>query len=101
MSLSHADFMYIYKRARELGARVTFVLERSRYRLVINRFIHPRDDHDRRMPWGEAFGTKLPHDVINTFGVKEVIVKLEDRELRFESLKDFLRWLRPARTLKT
>ena len=86
--------MNIFKKLREHNGKATFIFKGTRYRLVINKFIHARDDYDRQVQWARAFGTKLPHDVLNTFQVSAIRVKIHDEERTFNTLKEFVEWIK-------
>ncbi len=92
--ISHSELMRIYKKLREMNAQAFFSLKGTRYKLAINRYIHARDAEDHRVPWTKAFGSKLPHDVLNTYEVVEIRVLRGGELLSFKSLKEFLRWLK-------
>jgi len=91
--ISYSNLLRLYKKARDMKAHIVFSFEGTRYKLVINRYIHARDEYDRRVPWTVAFGSKLPHDVLSTFKVKSIVVKLGDRTLNFNDLREFLKWI--------
>jgi len=86
--------MNIFKRLRKLNGRAIFIFKGTRYRLVMDRFIHARDDYDRQVQWARAFGTKLPHDVLNTFQILAIRVKVRDEEKEFSDLNKFIEWIK-------
>jgi len=86
--------MSVFKKLRELNGRATFIFKGTKYRLVMNRFIHARDDYDRQVQWARAFGTKLPHDVINTFQISVIRVKVRSEEKEFSNLDEFIKWIK-------
>ncbi|MCD6509311.1 MAG: hypothetical protein J7L11_02835 [Thermoprotei archaeon] len=91
--ITYSDIMRIYKKIRAMNAKAFFTLKGTRYRLVIDRYIHARDPEDRRVSWTQAFGSKLPHDVLNTYEVVNVRILSKERELDFKDLKEFLKWI--------
>jgi len=84
--------MKIHKWVKTVKGRITFIFEGYRYRLVINRFIHAEDEEGKTIEWSRAFGSQLPHQVLSSFKIKRIIVKREDREYVFKSLKELLKF---------
>lgn len=92
--ITHSEMMKIYRKIREMNAKAFFSLEGTRYKLAINRYIHARDPENHRVPWTQAFGSKLPHDVLNTYKITEIKILRENQVINFKNLKEFLKWLR-------
>ncbi len=92
--ITYADMLNIYKKVRSMNAKAFFILKGTKYKLAINRYIHAIDEESKRVPWGKAFGPKLPHDVLNTFPVLEIKLLKDNEVITFKNIAEFLKWIR-------
>ena len=82
--LSEDEVRRLTRWAKHIGAKVVFCLEDYKFNLVVGKFIHAEDKEGREVPWVRAFGSKMPWDVLSSFKVKEVRVKVKGTEKRFK-----------------
>lgn len=85
--------MRMHEWVKTVKGRIIFIFEGYRNRLVINRFIHAEDDEGKTTEWNRAFGSQLPHQVLNSFKVKRIIVKRGEEEHIFKSLKELFEFI--------
>ncbi|RLF06244.1 MAG: hypothetical protein DRK00_02155 [Thermoprotei archaeon] len=90
--LTYRELQALVSWARSGSRRVRIRLSGYRYSISISRYIRAVDPSGRVIPWGTAFGTRAPHDVLSSFKVEEVVVEEGGEEKSFKSLEELLRY---------
>ena len=92
---SAEDFRRILTKIRGLKARVYFYFKDFKYLLTIDGLVRARDKNFDVVSWSIVFGSKAPHEVLNSLNVEKVEVELkgELNPLIFNSIEEFLKWL--------
>ncbi len=76
---------------RENGCKVELSFHGTPYRLRIGRMFRSVDPEGRIVPWIRAFGTKQPHQVLQTYKVKKIEILNPDGTIHhLESLQELL-----------
>ena len=91
--VTHAEMVKVTRRVRELSAKVRFLFKGYRYVMVINDFIKAEDRDSSKVDWQRAFGSLTPVQLLNAFSIEAIEVQTPKENLRFASLKEFLKWI--------
>ena len=93
--MTHERVMEIFQFLREIKARAYFFFKNFKYVLSMNGLIRARDKSFEVVEWSRAFGSKAPHEVLNSLDVEKVEVQLKKQPepIVFSSLQEFLEWL--------
>jgi len=89
--LSHTDIIRLRRWVMGLGGKIIFIFKETPYRLTIGKFIHAEDEDGKTVDWSKAFGTQLPHQVLSTYQIEQITVKLREGERVFKNLTELLR----------
>ena len=94
MTITFEDIQRILSLARENNVKVKIFFENYPYVLSIDRVIHAEDYKERNISWIYAFGSKQPHQVLNSFSVKKIVIIKDNEILEVKSLQDLYKQLR-------
>ena len=89
--LSQSDILKLRKWVVDVNGKIIFLFKNSKYRLVIDKFIHAEDNEGKTIEWSKAFGPQLPHQVVNALKIEKIIVKRENKIFELKSVKDLVR----------
>uniref|UniRef100_A0A7J3X969 Uncharacterized protein n=1 Tax=Thermofilum pendens TaxID=2269 RepID=A0A7J3X969_THEPE len=88
--VSYEEAERILKWAREKGAAIEVYFKETSHRLRIDTMYRALDASGNVVPWTRAFGSLKPADVLNSFSVRRVVVRLKDTVEELGSLKELL-----------
>lgn len=89
--VSFSDMEKVLRWSKDTGAKITIIFAGIPYRLQIYKLFRATDNQGRFVSWTKAFGTKQPHQVVDTFKVEMVRISWPDG--REETLDDFKKLL--------
>ena len=58
---------------------------------MINRYIHAEDKNENYVEWSRAFGSISPSNIITSFPIEKIKLKLKDRIIYFNSIRDLIK----------
>lgn len=90
--LTNKELQALISWARSGSRRIRVRLRGCRYSVGIDRYVRAVDPSGRVVPWGTAFGTRAPYDVLSSFEVEEVRVEEGGEEKKLGSLEELLRY---------
>jgi hypothetical protein len=88
--VSYEEAERLLKWTREKGAVIEVHFKETSHRLRIDTMYRALDASGNVVPWTRAFGSLKPADVLNSFTVKRVVVKLKDSVEELSGLKELL-----------
>lgn len=90
--MTHSQLIKLNRWAKEVHGKIIFYFEGHTFTLVLDGVIHAEDTTGRRASWSTAFGPQSPSDVISSYKVRKIVVRIEDNELTFKSMKEFMEY---------
>ncbi len=96
MRITHENLMEILQKLRSLRARAFFFFKNFKYILSFNGLIRARDKNFEVIEWSKAFGSKAPHEILNSLEIEhiEVKIKKQPEPLIFNSINELIEWLK-------
>jgi len=93
--ITHEQVMEIFRILRMIRGRAYFFFKNFKYILSMDGLIRARDKNFNVVEWSRAFGSKAPHEVLNSLEVERVEVQLKKQPepIVFSSMPEFLDWL--------
>jgi len=88
---SQIDIKYLYELVHRQNLKIYIFFKNSRYVLVINRYIHAEDKNENYVEWSRAFGSISPSNIITSFPIEKIKLKLKDRIIYFNSIRDLIK----------
>uniref|UniRef100_A0A7C4FBR2 Uncharacterized protein n=1 Tax=Thermofilum pendens TaxID=2269 RepID=A0A7C4FBR2_THEPE len=88
--VSYEEAERILRWAREKGAVIEVQFKETSHRLRIDTMYRALDVSGNVIPWTRAFGSLKPADVLNSFTVKRIVVRVRDAVEELSSLKELL-----------
>ncbi|RLE82067.1 MAG: hypothetical protein DRJ51_02335 [Thermoprotei archaeon] len=87
--LSHSQIIKLNKWAKNVNGRIVFRFKKYPYALVLDGVIHAEDFEGKAVSWSQAFGPQVPSDVLLSYKLKEIEVRMPGKELVFKTFKEF------------
>jgi len=97
--LRREDFQKKYLTAKKTHLSINFFFKNLRYILCINGMVCAKNKNFEIVPWQKAFGSKMPHEILTTFELEKVEVKLKgskyehEKEKIFNNIEEFIKWV--------
>jgi hypothetical protein len=88
--VSYEEAERILRWTREKGAVVEVQFKETSHRLRIDTMYRALDASGNVVPWTRAFGSLKPADVLNSFTVKRIVVRVKNSVEELSSLKELL-----------
>ncbi|MEM2793049.1 MAG: hypothetical protein QW511_00150 [Candidatus Methanomethylicia archaeon] len=89
------DIKYLHRLIYCKKLKVYIFFKNSRYVLVINRYIHAEDKNENYIEWVKAFGSISPSNIITSFPIEKVKLKLKNKTAYFNSIRDLIKNIQP------
>lgn len=76
---------------RKNNVKIRIFLKNYPYVLALDKVVHAEDLEGRNVSWIQAFGSKQPHQVLMSFPIGKIIVKMERETLELSDISSLFK----------
>lgn len=76
---------------RKNNVKIRIFLKNYPYVLALDKVVHAEDLEGHNVSWIQAFGSKQPHQVLMSFPIRKIIVKIERETLELSDISSLFK----------